>query len=95
MMRCDDRCDKRLAVILTRAPRSWIVKVSRQRKKGAARVRCGEEDKWPKTAYFGRYIGVGVGSSRPSGGYTRSRRSQAGAEAIEDKTLAIEKDLGR
>jgi putative transposase len=50
-------------------------------------------NKWPKTAYFGRYVGVGVGSSSPSG--RCPRLSQVDPGAVEDKTLAIEKDLGR
>ena len=92
---CGDRCDTPLVVIREPARRSWIVKVSRRQKKGAARLRCGEENKWPKTPYFGGYAGVGVRSARPSGGCPRSGWSQVGPGAVEDQPLAIEKDLGR
>jgi len=91
---CGERCDKPLAVIRNPARRSWIVKVSRRRKKGAVRLRCGEENKGPKTAYFGGYVGVGAGSSRSSGRCPRSGWSQDGPGAVEEKTRAIEKDLG-
>src|SRR5215831_13157445 len=91
---CAARCEKPRAVIRNQARLSWIVKRSRPAKKGAAWLRCGEEDKWPKTPYFGGYFGLGAGSKSPRRLGTRPRWRQDGLAAACAKALASEEDLG-
>ena len=91
---CAARCEKPLAVNRNQAQLSWIVKRSRPAKKGAAWLRCGEEDKWPKTPYYGRYLGLGAGSKSPRRLGSRPRWRQDGLAAACGKALASEEDLG-
>src|SRR6266446_5417970 len=90
---CAARCAGPLAVILNPARLSWIVRRSRRPKKGAARLRCGEEDKGPKTPYFGRYAGLGAGSKSPRRLGSRPRWRQDCLEAARGQALALEEDL--
>src|SRR5258707_520050 len=95
IMRCANKCVGRQAATRKPARRSWIVKVSRRPKKGAARLRCRQENKGPKTPYFGGYAGLGAGSARARGRYPRPSGCPVSAATAEDQTLALEKDLGR
>jgi hypothetical protein len=57
---------------------SSIVKRSRQRKKGAARVRRREEDQRAQRAYPSRYTGLAAGRLRPCRRHPRSGWGDAG-----------------
>src|SRR5512140_944778 len=59
MMNCAAIRAKRLGAIGNRAQPSSIASRSRRRKKGAARLRCWQEDQWPQTAFARRCSGVG------------------------------------
>ena len=59
MMNCAAIRGKRLGANGNRAQPSSIASRSRRRKKGAARLRCWQEDQRPKTAFARRCSGVG------------------------------------
>src|SRR5450756_434804 len=91
---CVNSCVVRSDAIPNPVPVSWTAKVPRRRKKGAAGLRCGQENKRQKVAHFGRYTRFDLGGPCPCSRYSRSRWCQTSLGTVADQALAVEKDLG-
>lgn len=78
-----------------RAPESSIRRRSRRPKKGAPRLRRGEEDRRPQEAHPRRYARVDPGGSRTRRQRSRSGRGEAGPRRLESGLPSSSLDLGR